>query len=494
MLQNMRHAQLARPALARLLLAGVVLLGLAVAVTVFAGSAGAGDGTVVTVNTTANIDDGECEGAPNDGAGNCSLHEAIDDVNAGLADIIRFHPPAFGKEDPGVIQIDDGEECLPDIERDVIIDSPDTGVVIDGDIDDDNTPVDCEAGLHVTPTSNGADFTLIGGKNFEIREIGNGADFDEGNGILLDGGDFKDYVDHFSFGDVDISGVTIRKVCEDGIKITATINLNDGLLTNNDIRATYPEFEGFTPGDLGFCEGDGDGDDGIDVHIDSTLPLFDGDLTDNMLEISDSLIVGDDHGVRAEYEQDLGSELHIDVINNEQLTGLGDEGVHLLYCEDGDPCDAGDSAVYMHVNENAKIHGDTEGVEIDIHADDTPFDAFESTITDVEVNDNLRIDGDGGSDDGVEIDVEICCDGSNSVSNASVNRNEDIVGDDDGIDIDIEVCCGDHNISNVYVNDNESIEGQDDDGVDVDVDLGDTGDGASGRAMKTLTPTRVLSR
>src|SRR3989304_1535748 len=46
----------------------------------------------LTVNTVSNTDDGDCEGPPNAGSGNCTLHEAIDDVNGGLADRINFHP------------------------------------------------------------------------------------------------------------------------------------------------------------------------------------------------------------------------------------------------------------------------------------------------------------------------------------------------------------------------------------------------------------------
>ena len=38
----------------------------------------------VTVNSTSNTDDGDCEGTPNAGVGNCTLVEAINDVNAGL--------------------------------------------------------------------------------------------------------------------------------------------------------------------------------------------------------------------------------------------------------------------------------------------------------------------------------------------------------------------------------------------------------------------------
>ena len=61
MIQN--PASISRPALVRLLLAASLLLGIAVAFTVFAGNASPGGDTKITVNSTANIDDGKCEGA-----------------------------------------------------------------------------------------------------------------------------------------------------------------------------------------------------------------------------------------------------------------------------------------------------------------------------------------------------------------------------------------------------------------------------------------------
>ena len=72
MLHEANHTWLTRPSLVRLLFGAVVLLGLAVAFTVFAGNASAGGDAKVTVNSTANIDDGECEGAPNDDSGSSS--------------------------------------------------------------------------------------------------------------------------------------------------------------------------------------------------------------------------------------------------------------------------------------------------------------------------------------------------------------------------------------------------------------------------------------
>ncbi|MCI0890902.1 MAG: hypothetical protein J4O04_08845, partial [Chloroflexi bacterium] len=117
---------ISRPAITKLLIGAVLMLGLLGLFVALASNASAGGGTKITVNSTANIDDDECEGAPNDDEiGNCTLHEAIDMVNNGDADIINFHKPVFSKEQPGVINLcsDDTEGNLPLITRDIKIDS-----------------------------------------------------------------------------------------------------------------------------------------------------------------------------------------------------------------------------------------------------------------------------------------------------------------------------------------------------------------------------------
>ncbi len=148
-------ASLSRPAIIKLLIGAVLMLGLLSLFVILAGNASAGGDAKVTVNSTANTDDGDCEGVPNDGTGNCTFREAINEVNDGNADIINFHPPVFSKQQPGVINLCgddldnpddpknpgvDGE--LPWILRDVVIDSTDTGVILDGGSKDG----DCGAG------------------------------------------------------------------------------------------------------------------------------------------------------------------------------------------------------------------------------------------------------------------------------------------------------------------------------------------------------------
>ena len=168
-----RSTSISRPAITKLLIGAVVILGLLGLFVALAGNASAGGDTKITVNSTANIDYGECEGAPNDDEiGNCTLREAIDMVNNGDADIINFHKPVFSKEQPGVINLceDEGAGDLPNIERDIVIDSKNSGVILDGGSKDEDCARPALNGLFAD-FDNGFDFELNGGKNFTIRNI-----------------------------------------------------------------------------------------------------------------------------------------------------------------------------------------------------------------------------------------------------------------------------------------------------------------------------------
>ena len=210
MLSSAKIVQLTRPSLVRLLFGAVVLLGLAVAFTVFAGNATAGGDEKITVNSTANIDDGECEGAPNDDEiGNCTLFEAINLVNNGDADIINFHKPVFSKEQPGVINLCTGEGDLPPITRDVVIDSSNSGVIIDGGSKSDEC-ASSSNGLTVFAESNGLDFKLDGGKNFEVRNV---CALATNIGIWVSGLEAGTY----SLGTIEITGIIVDNVCGEGI-------------------------------------------------------------------------------------------------------------------------------------------------------------------------------------------------------------------------------------------------------------------------------------
>ena len=193
----------------------------------------AGDDAKVTVNSTANVDDGDCEGAPNDDAtGNCTLHEAIDMVNNGDADIITFHPPVFSKVQPGVIDLcaDEGEGALPAVQRNIVIDSQNSGVILDGGLGDKQCSSPATVGLLAVAEANGLDFTLAGGKNFDIRNLECGAGVSGGivvNGFV--GGDF-------SLGDVSITGVDIDSVCGAGIHLQGELVAN-GAISNAEISS-----------------------------------------------------------------------------------------------------------------------------------------------------------------------------------------------------------------------------------------------------------------
>jgi CSLREA domain-containing protein len=144
----------------RIALGAALLMALAAAAAVLASQrADAGAVAKLTVNSTSNTDDGQCNGPPNDQAvGNCTLREAIEQVNDGLADTINFHPTVFSKASPGVIQLDLGEGELPPIEREVTIDNNGTAVVLDCNAENDGN-WQCDDGLIVRPTHNAFDFT-----------------------------------------------------------------------------------------------------------------------------------------------------------------------------------------------------------------------------------------------------------------------------------------------------------------------------------------------
>ena len=187
-----------------------------------------GGGSKVTVNSTANIDDGECEGAPNDDEiGNCTLHEAIHAVNDGDATFILFHEPVFSKAQPGVIHLCTGEGALPFIERQMVIDSDDAGVILDGGAKND--PEDCTTGpadyaIVVTGDEDGFDFGLLGGKNFTVRDFGCHKSL---GAITVTGGDA-------SLGTVAISGISIENVCNAAVILDGTF-ISDGSVSNSDI-------------------------------------------------------------------------------------------------------------------------------------------------------------------------------------------------------------------------------------------------------------------
>ncbi len=480
-----------RPIAIRLLLVAIVAAITVGALSVYtAHQTSAGVGLKVTVNSVGNTDDGGCTGAPNAGSGDCTLHEAIDVVNEGKADEINFHKATFPKASPGVIQIDlgddpvnDGDNCLPPIEREVVIDSSNTGVILDGDANDDLTAIDCSFAsrlgvIQVDASHNGFDFTLIGGKNFIIREFDGFTD-----GIMLDGCVAScAAADYYSFGDVTINGYIFDDGdageddfydSEDGIRIDGTWNLFNVQIDNVDIIAD---------------------DDGVEASTNDSSP-DDVKMSDNVVSVTNSRIIGDDDdngagaGVEIEFDCDItdgctvNGKLTANVSDNDSITSLGADAVNVEFGRTEDAT-LGGAAMNVWVNNNRKLHGGDGGgdhaVDIDIDSDDGDVNSG-SVNLDVQVNDNGLTDSEG--DHAVEIDITVCCPGSHSTSVVQVNDNDDIIGDDDGVAVSLDLGCGDGNDSTVNVNRNGSIEGQGNgggDGVRIDVDVGEVASGCPG--------------
>jgi len=447
-----------------LAVAGVLLLGM---VGVFAAlgshqaEAGNAD-AILTVNSTANTDDGVCGGAPNtSNTGNCTFREGINAVNAGLATKLNFHPPVFSVATPGVIQIDDGDfpnnaagNCLPAIERDgVTIDNTSTGVVIDGDSSLDSlSPIFCDAAIHVHAVTNGFDFAFLGGKHFTFRDIG-------GDALNIDGNDFCTF-GTCSLGDVTISGLITRNITDDGIELRDTTNLSNIMVTNNDIEATY-----FVP-----LFGGPFGDVGVAMFTNGT------DLTDNTVAVTGNRIIGNDEAVEIDFAGDLASVISASVSDNSFLIGLGDQAVELDYC-DATNCDAGGTgnAINFDVNNNNSVQGQSDGVAMEINADGTPAVGSGATHVNVNVNGNGLTDAETGH--GVDVDVNVCCDSSDSTSDIMVDGNDEIVAETEGVNINVDLGCGDDNVSNVGVTNNDRITSQNNDGIEIDADIGEAAAG-----------------
>lgn len=439
-----------RPVVAKLLLGTIVAAISLGALGVFAiQRTGAVVGSQkITVNSVLNTEDGLCEGegntAPVTGDGDCTLREAITAVNNGLATTINFRLATFPKASPGVINIEGGAGALPTIVRDIIIDATTAGVILDCDKPNDGVSP-CLFGLHAEAATNGFSFTLLGRKNFVIRQIG-------GDGIAIHGLTR-------SLGVIDIEGVTIFQVTGDGIVMNDNVtNFNNVDLINNDINA----------------EG---GDDAIDMETNNTK------LTKNDVLISNNRLIGQDHGVRVSMRGDLNGKLLVDISGNREITGLGDEGVRLLYCRFL-TCNAHDSAINFRVNNNAKIHGEDSGIRAIIRATGQSPTAG-PVHADIQTNGNGRIDS--NDDEAINSEVETCCNrggGTNNTSSIKANGNADLVGSDQAVEIEVDLGCGDDNISNVQVNDNARInsEGDEDnhDGVQAHVHVGDFAGGCPG--------------
>jgi len=510
------------------------------------GKAEAGVAAKVTVNTTGNTDDGDCEGPPNDNVigGDCTLHEAIDAVNVGIADLINFHPAVFAENDPGTIIID-GEDgawgppdgipnnlgCLPAIQRDgVTIDATGAGVIIDGDDDDDpsaetgGSPEECVAAILVELTQNGFDFDLIGNGNFTIKQF-------DADGVQIDGGTVACLDIIFggfncSIGQVNISGVTIEQIGTDeqntdgntesliqnvddntdggggdGIDIEFVTAANEIHINDNIIDTEYNDFCGGASGAGG--EFGCDGEEAVNIDIDRNDDANDGIFDDNILiDISGNSLNAEEEAIDIDITGDLGNPFSgdlnavtVQINENPKLASDHEQAVSF----DWNGC-IFKSPLVVEVNGNENITGNTGGgedavtIDVDANADEddckdldepepvqgaagdppTPFGSEAAKIT-ISVNDNGSIGAPSG-DEGVDINVDVCCgstDGhSKHVILIHVDRNDDIRGDDHGVEIDVVACCTDSNSSTITVNENDEITGQNSTAVDIENQAG----------------------
>ncbi|MCH7698064.1 MAG: right-handed parallel beta-helix repeat-containing protein [Chloroflexi bacterium] len=462
------------------------------------GAAAGGDSTV-TVNSTANIDDGACAGPPNDEpAGNCTLREAILEVNAGHATVINFHPPVFAEEQPGVIELcaDGSAGELPSITRDVTIDATGSAVVLDGGTKNAGCLTPAAVGIAVTPQEDGLDFTLIGSESFWIRDLSClTASTLAGGGIVVGPSGFSGLP---ALGTIEISAVFIENVCEQGILIVGS-NLERLALSNTDISSNDKA--------------------GVQLTVDPCLGALDCELRDSTLTIRGNRLrggerrppaaggdeqgddvydsKGDPHccfegsgirevahhvvqrwaGIEVSYTGALNGTILANINQNELLSGTAN-GVHFSFLGCGV-----DSEIILHIDENVHLSGgDLDGVDVSLLADacapggvQRPDGGTSRNLSivvsvngngDVDFRDDVQSRGinfPGGQ--GVDIGIAICCEEGGSSATLEVNDNARIKGQVDGVEVDTSICCGDGNLATMSVSGNGEVTGDDGTGV-----------------------------
>ena len=450
------------------------------------GVAAGGDSTV-TVNSAANIDDGACAGPPNDGAaGNCTLREAILEVNAGHATIINFHPPVFAEKQAGVIELcaDGSAGELPSITRDVTIDATGSAVVLDGGTKNAGCLTPAAVGIAATPQEDGLDFTLIGGESFLIRDLSClTATTLVGGGIVVGPSGFSGLP---ALGTIEISGVVIENVCEQGILIVGS-NVKRLALSNTDVSSNDKA--------------------GVQLTVDPCLGALDCELRDSTLDIRGSRLLGGERrpaagaaeseigevahhvvqrwaGIEVSYTGALNGTILANISQNELLTGTAN-GVQFSFLGCGV-----DSEISLHIDENVHLNGgDLDGVDVSLLADacapggvqrpDAGTSRNLSIVVsvsgngDVDFRDDVQSRGinfPGGQ--GVDIGIAICCEEGGSSATVEVNDNARIKGQVNGVEVDTSICCGDGNLATVNVSGNGEVTGDDGTGVRLELHPG----------------------
>jgi hypothetical protein len=425
----------------------------------------------VWVNTTDNsAGDGLCRGAPNalGGDNDCTLREAIDQLNLGNAQIIKFAFPTSNH----TIDLSTGAGALPFITGDDgTIDASGTTVIIKG-------PGNTSPLLQVNASGTGFDFTLTKGSGaITLTDVSSYAILVCADTEEAECSSFNDA----NLSNVIINGVTIGPVIGpvtgQGIRMSA-MNMNGVQITNNSITS------GGQPILLDLL-----GADGIDGDNSDVLSTNDIQITGNsMLKSTGSQAVNVSFCV-VSYGCDLNGNITVNVSNNGDITSGSCcyDAVHLNF--QGDGAAANDSLSFI-VNNNGNIHGTDRGVYSNIYAYDTNVSDGDN-YTNGHVTASATVDGNGditgGDSDAVQADVEVCCGASHNSSTVSVSHNGNISGSNNGVTATARAGDTDNNTASVTVSHNGNIDTTGNDGVDVLTTAGNVSGTTNGASNNTST-------
>ncbi len=350
------------------------------------------------VNSTANTSDGVCD------ATTCTLREAIDDVNSGLGSLLSFDPAVFPPGAPGVIDIEGGDGPLPAITEDTTINALGSGVIIDGNSNNDGTAVG--PGLTVTGSHDGFVFDLFGEGAFTIRDVA-------GAGIDIDG-------QSFVLEAVTIDAVTITDTGNQGVSIHGAPFAASISLTNSTIQS---------------------GNTGI------AAVLAGPDIQDVDVFVSDNRIdaanITGAPGAAVSINMQAGlapnSTVDIAIDDNEYLRSDGDTAVNLTYCSAATPCALDNSQINASVARNGELRADGDAVRVRFNADPPATDSIDSSIF-LQIDDNDEVTA---TSDGLDIVSRICC-GSNNSQIITIDGNGPIStlpAGSDAVDVEAGACC-----------------------------------------------------
>jgi hypothetical protein len=427
----------------------------------------------VWVNTTDNsAGDGLCRGAPNvlGGDNDCTLREAIDQLNLGNAQIIKFAFPTSNH----TIDLSTGVGALPFITGDDgTIDASGTTVIIKG------TGMTFPL-LQVNASGTGFDFTLTKGSGaITLTDVSSDAILVCADSEMAPCGSYNDA----NLASVIINGVTIGPgVTGHGIHMMAK-NMNGVQITNNSI----------TSGDEGIHL-EMFGDDTIDADGSDVLSTNDIQITGNTVTSSGG------EGINVDLcgstnACDVNGNITVNASNNGNITGGSSSccynGVNLNLQGDGV---AQNDVLSFALNNNGNIKGSNRGVYASISANDTNYtvDSGVDDYTNSHVTASVTVDGNGditGSDyDGVYTNADVCCGSSHNSSTVSVSHNGNISGmDGDGVDGNASAGDTDNNTASVTVSHNGNIDGASDEGVYVTTTAGNVSGVTNGASNNAST-------